>query len=236
MKKPYNILVTLLILGGCQILLLAKIKEDHKVETYDLQVTMGEVTKKNEELLVSNKELKLELDTINEHNLVLTQEIEEGGFKTKANFNSNNVCDPSNITYEQLKYALKDTKLHPYTETFLEVEEKYSINTLFMVGIVANESAWLNSGRTLNRNNVTGYAVYSDESQGKDFNSIEECILETARLLNEDYINSEGKHYNGLSVLDINKKYSADKNWNSIVISIATDMKNKINEFQEYLY
>ena len=45
MKKPYNILVTLLILGGCQILLLAKIKEDHKVETYDLQVTMGEVTK-----------------------------------------------------------------------------------------------------------------------------------------------------------------------------------------------
>ena len=37
-------------------------------------------------------------------------------------------------------------------------------------------------------------------------------------------------------VLDINKKYSADKNWNSIVISIATDMKNKINEFQEYLY
>ena len=236
MKKHYNFIIGTLVVCAPQIFLMGRIVNKYEEEKVNLQQEIYESSKENFDLIQLNKELRLENNSINEHNLVLTKELEEGSFKSKVSFNCENITEPSNVTYEQLKYALKDTKLHKYSEVFVEVEEKYSINSLFMVGIVANESAWLKSGRVLNQNNVTGYAVYSDSSKGRDFNSIEECILETARLLNEEYVNKEGKHYNGLSVSDINKKYSSATDWDSIVISIANNTRDKINKFQEYLY
>ena len=99
-----------------------------------------------------------------------------------------------------------------------------------MIGIVANESAWLNSDRTQRQNNVTGYAVYSDSSKGVSFSSIDESILTTAKLLQTDYINPQGRFYNGLSVSDVNIMYSSDAKWNSTVASVANQLKDKINE------
>ena len=185
----------------------------------------------NEKIKISNKELKNTIDIMDKNIISLEQELKtNSSFNSFVHFNPNNITEPSGVSYEQLAYALKDTKLSAYIDSFLTVEKNYGINSLAMIGIVANESAWLNSDRTQRQNNVTGYAVYSDSSKGVSFSSIDESILTTAKLLQTDYINPQGRFYNGLSVSDVNIMYSSDAKWNSTVASVANQLKDKINE------
>jgi beta-N-acetylglucosaminidase len=185
----------------------------------------------NEKIKISSKELKNTIDIMDKNIISLEQELKtNSSFNSFVHFNPNNITEPSGVSYEQLAYALKDTKLSAYIDSFLTVEKNYGINSLAMIGIVANESAWLNSDRTQRQNNVTGYAVYSDSSKGVSFSSIDESILTTAKLLQTDYINPQGRFYNGLSVSDVNIMYSSDVKWNSTVASVANQLKDKINE------
>ena len=185
----------------------------------------------NEKIKISSKELKNTIDIMDKNIISLEQELKtNSSFNSFVHFNPNNITEPSGVSYEQLAYALKDTKLSAYIDSFLTVEKNYGINSLAMIGIVANESAWLNSDRTQRQNNVTGYAVYSDSSKGVSFSSIDESILTTAKLLQTDYINPQGRFYNGLSVSDVNIMYSSDAKWNSTVDSVANQLKDKINE------
>ena len=185
----------------------------------------------NEKIKISSKELKNTIDIMDKNIISLEQELKtNSSFNSFVHFNPNNITEPSGVSYEQLAYALKDTKLSAYIDSFLIVEKNYGINSLAMIGIVANESAWLNSDRTQRQNNVTGYAVYSDSSKGVSFSSIDESILTTAKLLQTDYINPQGRFYNGLSVSDVNIMYSSDAKWNSTVASVANQLKDKINE------
>ena len=184
----------------------------------------------NEKIKISSKELKNTIDIMDKNIISLEQELKtNSSFNSFVHFNPNNITEPSGVSYEQLAYALKDTKLSAYIDSFLTVEKNYGINSLAMIGIVANESAWLNSDRTQRQNNVTGYAVYSDSSKGVSFSSIDESILTTAKLLQTDYINPQGRFYNGLSVSDVNIMYSSDAKWNSTVASVANQLKDKIN-------
>ena len=185
----------------------------------------------NEKIKISSKELKNTIDIMDKNVISLEQELKtNSSFSSLVHFNPNNITEPSGVSYEQLAYALKDTKLLAYIDSFLTVEKNYGINSLAMIGIVANESAWLNSDRTQRQNNVTGYAVYSDSSKGVSFSSIDESILTTAKLLQTDYINPQGRFYNGLSVSDVNIMYSSDAKWNNTVASVANQLKDKINE------
>lgn len=185
----------------------------------------------NEKIKISSKELKNTIDIMDKNIISLEQELKtNSSFNSFVHFNPNNITEPSGVSYEQLAYALKDTKLSAYIDSFLTVEKNYGINSLAMIGIVANESAWLNSDRTQRQNNVTGYAVYSDSSKGVSFSSIDESILTTAKLLQTDYINPQGRFYNGLSISDVNIMYSSDAKWNSTVASVANQLKDKINE------
>ena len=185
----------------------------------------------NKKIKISSKELKNTIDIMDKNIISLEQELKtNSSFNSFVHFNPNNITEPSGVSYEQLAYALKDTKLSAYIDSFLTVEKNYGINSLAMIGIVANESAWLNSDRTQRQNNVTGYAVYSDSSKGVSFSSIDESILTTAKLLQTDYINPQGRFYTGLSISDVNIMYSSDAKWNSTVASVANQLKDKINE------
>ena len=194
------------------------------------------LTKENKEAKSSSKELKKTIDRMNKNIVSLEHELEKkGSFNSFVYFNPNNITEPSGVTHEQLSYALKDTKLSACIDSFLSVEKHYGINSLVMVGIVANESAWLTSNRTIKQNNVTGYAVYSDSSKGASFSSIDESILKTAELLFEDYVNPQGRFYKGLSISNVNEMYSSDSEWDNTVESIASQIKDRINSMVEII-
>lgn len=87
------------------------------------------------------------------------------------------------------------------------------------------------SSRAINDNNLTGYAVYEDTSEGETFTSKERCIMETAKLLKTQYLDSTGAYFYGLSIYDVNNKYSQKNGepnleWNTTINNIAFNILN----------
>ena len=137
----------------------------------------------------------------------------------------------SNITEEEMKEVLINTTgsktMAHLASAFVKAEKEYGVNAFFMAGIVALESGFATSRRAVEDNNLTGYEVYSDSSEGRLFSSHDESILHTARHLSKNYLKEDGIYYNGLSVDAIQLMYcpdeGKDKRWEEKVDYLASN-------------
>lgn len=152
-------------------------------------------------------------------------------------FNEYDLTQRSYASIVHMKKALKNTALERIASSFVEAEETYGVNAYFLAAIAALESSWGTSSRAIYQNNLTGHAVYNDFARGTYFSSWHESIMTTAKILKENYLNYNGIHYNGLSTVDVNKKYcflqdetTVDYNWSSSVNSIAHSLRYKGNK------
>lgn len=118
-----------------------------------------------------------------------------GTFGTGPGDTSNVNCNPTVDYYDTetlqrgLLYDLK-----PYAEAFVQAQEKYAIDAVFLAAVAAEESGY---GRyKINTNNVFGYGR-------KAFASVPECIDYVASKLRDNYLSENGCYYKGCSVSDI---------------------------------
>ena len=152
-------------------------------------------------------------------------------------FNEYDLTQRSYASIVHMKKALKGTELQCIASSFVEAEETYGVNAYFLAAIAAFESSWGTSSRAIYQNNLTGHAVYNNFARGTYFNSWHESIMTTAKILKENYLCYDGVYYNGLSTVDVNKKYcflqdeiTIDYNWSSSINSIAHSLQYKGNE------
>ncbi len=142
-----------------------------------------------------------------------------------------NVTVISGITEDEMKEVLINTTgsktMAHLASAFVEAEKKYGVNAFFMAGIVALESGFATSRRAVEDNNLTGYEVYSDSSEGRLFSSHDESVLHTARHLSKNYLKEDAIYYNGLSVDAIQLMYcpdeGKDKKWEEKVDYLANN-------------
>ncbi|EPZ59418.1 mannosyl-glycoendo-beta-N-acetylglucosaminidase family protein [[Clostridium] sordellii ATCC 9714] len=108
------------------------------------------------------------------------------------------------ITEDEMREVLINTTgaktMSHLAKAFVDAENLYGVNAFFMAGVVALESGFATSRRAIEDNNLTGYEVYNDDSEGKLFTSQYESILQTAKHLKENYLTKDSIYYNGLSV------------------------------------
>ncbi|MEN2256932.1 glucosaminidase domain-containing protein [Paraclostridium benzoelyticum] len=155
-----------------------------------------------------------------------------------VSYKRDNVTYISHISKSEMKEVLENTtgakNMTHLSDTFVEAEEKYGVNAFFMAGIVALESGFATSRRAVEDNNLTGYEVYSDNSEGKLFPSQQESILQTARHLSENYLKEGAAYYKGLSVDAIQVSYcpdeEVDKNWEGKVNELSNSFLNTYNQ------
>ena len=140
-------------------------------------------------------------------------------------FNVNDMTQVSNLSEESLTKILSGTNLQKYAKAYIEGEEKYKVNLLFVVAITALESSWGSSNIALNQNNFSGYAAYDGLGYGHHFESPEASIMETFRLLSEEYLNENGRYYNGKSPWNVNLNYCTSGDWADKVITIMNQLK-----------
>lgn len=162
--------------------------------------------------------------------------IAENNRRDNVTFNSYNVLEPTGLTAIELYNTLAGVNngaLADFAWALQECEEVYSINAFFLAGIIAHESAWVTSDRAIYQNNLTGHAVYNNAARGTYFNSQEESIYNTARLLYNNYLLPSGSNYHGVSVEAVNTDYcltqdstATDYGWSANIISIANSFNN----------
>lgn len=162
--------------------------------------------------------------------------IAENNRRDNVTFNSYNVLEPTGLTAIELYNTLTGVNngaLADFAWALQECEEVYGINAFFLAGIIAHESAWVTSDRAIYQNNLTGHAVYNNAARGTYFNSQEESIYNTARLLYNNYLLPSGRNYHGVSVEAVNTDYcltqdgtATDYGWSANIISIANSFNN----------
>lgn len=203
-----------------------------KLEAERLRLEAEEKARQEEEARKA-EELRLELER-----------------QASVGFNDMDVTRLSNMKAYELENVLYSVTswsgLAPYASYFIEAEEMYNVNALFICAIAAQESGW-GKYPAGDGTNLTGYAVYTSTSNGTTFEGgIRHNILETARLIAEDYVSPTGEYrtvwegYNeGKSIYEINSKYclkqdrkTTDMNWSSSIGKIAEDLSSQYHEIR----
>ncbi len=113
------------------------------------------------------------------------------------------ISTESGMSKEELGEALKHD-LKPYARAFLNAEEDYGINALFLASIAAHESGWGRSDLAKDKNNLFGW---KGEEGFKEFESAEQCIDYVAWKISKKYINK------GLDTLEKIGPVYCDEDW-----------------------
>lgn len=188
--------------------------------TATMHIALEQERQRVEELIAIKQ---AEIDTI----------IEDNNRKNNATFNAYNVTQVTGLTANELYETLSGFKngvLAEFSWALKDCEDMYSINAFFLAALIAQESGWVTSYRALYQNNLTGHAVYNNAAAGTTFNSQEESIYNTAKLLRNNYLTKGGPNYNGTSIWNVNTDYcltqdssATDYNWSTNISSIAND-------------
>lgn len=204
---------------------ITKIKQENNDKTIEIRNLKEEINLK-----------EIDINLLKEERKVLYNKIEElkknnNYPNNKISFNQCNLKSNSGVDAKRLNKVLEDTGLAGLGSTYVDAEKTYGINAIFLTALTAQESGWGNSNRARTQNNLSGYAVYSDDSDGKTFSSKSDSIYATAKLLSNDYLNSKGKYYKGVDIFSVNTTYCPvdGYDWSNKITSIANNLVREIN-------
>lgn len=213
--------------------------EGYVEELTENQSLLNTEIDKNAQLSATITELETKLSDISDE-LAATQdkltetENEKTAFEEQhkdcrppIGYSKNNVLTASYVTGDELAKGLQGD-LKPYADCFVEMEEKYGINAIFLSSVAALESGWCTTNNALNKNNLFGFKN-SNGDGFRTFSSKEDSIRTVAKFLKNSYLTKGGAYYNGLSVEAINIKYCEQMDWAGKVDKIANGIVNRIN-------
>lgn len=188
-----------------------------------------EILSKSQVLEIEYQEFLAEQERIKaeEEKQAREAELAEQYRKNNVGYNFYNLLQPSGITHSEMYSVLSDTGIQDVAWTIVQCEIDFGINAIVLASLIAEESGWGNSPRAIYQNNLSGYAVFSDSSEGAYFPTRDDSVVETARLLKYDYLTEGGKYYNGLSLSDVHTLYSANPNWANNISTICDELVTK---------
>lgn len=179
--------------------------------------------------------IEQEVLPINDQEVVIAKELpiriisHDNRTKEVFYFNTKDVSMTSNLVgVEDMKKMLAGTELESLAEAFIELEDKYGVNAIFVASIACVESGYGRSNIAQNYNNIT--SIMKRDGSPVYFDSKYECLEYTYKLLNNHYIDPNGNYYNGLGVYDINELYCPDDNyhWANTVTAVMDRLISKL--------
>ena len=188
--------------------------------------------------VVEDKDIKVDNNS-EEVQAIVTRSVEaievqeesiEESIVVTPHFNHQNVLELSHVTVDDLYTVLEGTELYDLAPIYVEAENLYGVNALFIAGLTAQESGWGTSQRAINDNNLTGFGVYSKSAVGINANTKRDNILQTTAWLKDKYLTEGGSFFNGYSIRAVNIKYclgsdgQTDYHWSSNITAISLSL------------
>lgn len=130
----------------------------------------------------------------------------------------------SGITAEELHEAMYYDE-NDYAPYYIEAERRYGVNAIFLYAIAQNESQNGRSTIAKTKNNLFGWTGGNGHMT---FNSVEECIYYVAEALQNNYLDPNGRWFEGYSLLDVSRHYNDNDYWRNLTLEIADTMQNRI--------
>lgn len=140
-------------------------------------------------------------------------------------------AEKSGVTERQLESALY-YELSEYADVFIECEEKYGVNAQLFASLAALESGWARSDLAVDKNNLFGWKC----SDGKyaSFESKEQCILEVAEAISENYLAETGAYYTGNTLIEnVAQYYSPSEEWIKLLKEVADGIIERCEKYEK---
>ncbi len=128
---------------------------------------------------------------------------------------------PSGGNVEMLDTYVKNMPLAGLGKTWIEAEEKWCVNAVFLCALACHESDFGRSRIAQDKKNLYGLRAFDGDpyNSAKSYGSFKESIEDVCSLLVRRYLYPSGSFYNGPTPAGINVKYATDKNWAFKVIN-----------------
>jgi len=152
---------------------------------------------------------------------------------TEKNIKTEDMRKKSKLNKQKLsEYMKKFPKLSGIEETLIEMQDEHSVNALLILAIVRLESGNGKSQIAQSRNNLGGIVVSGKTvNVYKSFDTRSDCIIYMAELISKNYLTEGGKYFNGYTLTDIAKKYSASPDiWAERIKEIIYEIQTGIDE------
>ena len=154
---------------------------------------------------------------------------------TKKNIKTVDMRKKSDLDEKKLsEYMKKFPNLSGIEETLIEVQDEYKVNAILILAIVRLESGNGKSNIAKSKNNLGGI-ITSEKSVRvyKSFDTKSDCVIYMAKLLGENYLTKGGKYFNGHTLTDIAKNYSASPDkWSDLVKDLIYEIQTGINKIK----
>ncbi len=117
------------------------------------------------------------------------------------------------------------TSLAALAQTYINAQERWGVNALFLMAHSALESNWGASALACDKNNIYGFKAYDSNPYyyGSTFACKEDCINYVAAYIRLAYLNGDGIYCKGPSLTGMNRHYATDPMWH---IKIARIMQS----------
>jgi uncharacterized protein YraI len=98
---------------------------------------------------------------------------------------------------------------------FIQAQETWGVNALYLMAHAALESAWGTSSIARSKNNIYGFMAYDDDPYGRAavFRSMADCIMHCSAYIRREYHSHGGSWYNGAHLVGMNVRYATDRMW-----------------------
>lgn len=138
---------------------------------------------------------------------------------------------PSNLTGEELDIMLEGTALHGLGQTFAEAEQKYNVNSLYMLGLACLESGYGTSKYATDRYNLYGFGAYDrNPDLAKRFDGWVDSTMFVASYLQRNYLTEGAIYFHGYTPEGIDVKYASDPMHGEKIISIVERLEEKLGK------
>ena len=147
------------------------------------------------------------------------------------------LLNPTNFTKEELGWGLESTNLLGLEKDFKEVGEKENINPILLMAMAKHETGNGTSQLFREKKNLFGFNAIDNDPYNKatDFSTERSSIETVAKHLKNEYLNKDGKYYNGISTKGIGVNYATDPDWSKKVDWMMIEVaRNMIKSYDAY--
>lgn len=140
-------------------------------------------------------------------------------------------AEESGVTEQQLSNVLY-YELADYADLFVECEDEYEVNAVLLASLAALESGWARSDLAADKNNLFGWKRSDGEYAA--FDSKEQCILEVAESISENYISETGAYYTGDTLVEnVAEYYSPSEEWIELLKEVADGITERCENHEK---
>lgn len=140
-------------------------------------------------------------------------------------------AEESGVTEKQLSDAIY-YELSEYSNLFIYCESEYGVNAVLLASLAALESGWARSDLAVDKNNLFGWKRSDGEYAA--FESKEQCILEVAEAISENYLSETGAYYTGDTLAEnVAEYYSPSEEWIELLKEVADGITERCEKYEE---